>query len=141
MTRGPGDRGVGYGSASMRRPLAALTIALFVLAGCGSERQPSQSGGESPTLGGAYGYKPFQPRDRMLKCLRRKGVEALGVGQDVIQVLPLPASPRIVVAATPDAATALQVRGEAEGAQLMGYALVYANRASNRQIEQIQDCA
>ena len=140
MGLGTGDRGVGYGLPSMRPPLAALTVAVLVLAGCGSERQPSQSGGQSASLGGAYTYEPYQPRDKMLKCLRGKGVKAVAVGQDAIQFLPLPASPRIVVAATPDAATALQVRGRAEGAQLMGSALVYANQASNRQIKRIQDC-
>ncbi len=124
----------------MRPSLAALLIAALVLAGCGSVRQPSQSGGESATRGGAYGFKPYQPRDKLLKCLRRKGVEAVAVGQDSIQFLPLPGAPRIVMAATPDAATALQVRGRSEGAQLMGSALVFANQATKRQIEQIQDC-
>lgn len=122
--------------------LTAIPIVLLALtvAGCGSVRTADQSGGQDAVRGGAAGFKPFQPRDRLIECLREKGVEAVAKGEDEIQVLPASTGPRIVMAADPEAATALQVRGKAEGAELMGRALVYAGRSSDAQVEQVQDC-
>jgi len=122
---------------------AMVLSALLVsggLAGCGSVRTAQQSGGEDAVRGGAAGFKPFQPRDELLQCLRSKGADAVAVGSDAIQMLPAATAPRIVMQVEPAEAVVLQIRGKAEGAQVIGRAVVYAGRSSDSQVELIQDC-
>jgi hypothetical protein len=62
------------------------------------------------------------------------------IGQDTAQLLPAATGARVVFAVDMDAATVLQIRGQAEGAEQIGQAVVYSSRASDSQIEQIQNC-
>lgn len=123
----------------MTRIVTAIALAVAI-AGCGSVRTSPQSGGEDPVRGGAAGFKTYQPRDTLLECLRGKGAAAVPVGEDVIQMLPASSAPRIVMEPEAGFATGLQSRGKAEGAELIGRALVYAGRSSDAQVELIQDC-
>ena len=116
---------------------AALTIAT---AGCGSVRTADQSGGQNVTEGGAAGYSPYQPRDRFIECLRGKGFQVDAVGRDTAQMLPADTAPKVVFAVDGDAATALQVRGKAEGGEQIGQALVFSAKATDDQVAAAQDC-
>ena len=127
---------VGYRAVML---LSALLVS-GSLAGCGSVRTAEQSGGEDAIRGGAAGFKTFQPRDELLQCLRAGGAEAIAVGEDVIQMLPAGTAPRIVMQVEPAAAVVRQIRGNAEGAEVIGRAVVYAGRSSDSQVELIQDC-
>jgi len=123
-----------------RRALTALAIGALAVCGCGSVRTGAQSGGQDAKLGGSKGFGPFQPRDRFVECVRKVGLQVAPVGQDTAQVLPVATGAKVVFAVDMDAATALQIRGQAEGAEQIGQAIVFSSRASDTQIEQIQNC-
>lgn len=113
---------------------------MIAMAGCGSVRTAGQSGGQSATDGGSAGYAPYQPRDRFIECLRAKGFQVEAVGHDTAQMLPAATAPRVVFAVDGDAATALQVRGKAEGGEQIGQAFVFSARATDDQVAAAQNC-
>ncbi len=127
-------------SAMHRVAVTVVAIGSLAICGCGSVRTAAQSGGENAQLGGAKGFGPYQPRDRFVECARGLGLQVNPIGQDTAQLLPAATGARVVFAVDMDAATVLQIRGQAEGAEQIGQAVVYSSRASDSQIEQIQNC-
>jgi len=126
--------------AMKRASFAAMTALMLATTGCGSVRTADQSGGQSATGGGAAGFSPYQPRDRFIECLRGNGFQVDAVGHDTAQMLPVATAPRVVFAVDGDAATALQVRGKAEGGEQVGQAFVFGARATDDQVAAAQDC-
>ena len=125
----------------MRRvAITAIAIGSLAICGCGSVRTGAQSGGQNATLGGAKGFGPYQPRDHFIECVRSRGLQANPVGQDTAQILPAATGAKVVFAVDMDAATAMQIRGQAEGGEQIGQAIVFGSRASDSQIEVIQNC-
>jgi hypothetical protein len=138
---GSGDRGLGYGFQLMRSLfLCFAATAALAVAGCGSYRSEYLSGGQNPILGGSAGYYPFQPRDQLARCLARLGERPTSVGRYSIVLSPAATSPRLFVAIDADAASAMQVRGEAEGAYVAGRVVVWVNGAKRWRIDRIDQC-
>ena len=123
-----------------RVAITVVVIGSLAICGCGSVRTGAQSGGQDAKLGGSKGFGPFQPRDRFVECARKVGLQVAPIGQDTAQILPAATGAKVVFAVDMDAATAMQIRGQAEGAEQIGQAIVYGSRASDSQIEQIQNC-
>ena len=111
----------------MKRPLAALPIALVALAsGCGS----SDAGGnvnKSDLPGTA------------LACLESNDIHAQRTGKDDNELV-LDAGPRIKFFLTADEAIAEQFRGRREGTEQIGTALLYVEpETSKRQDDILHD--
>ena len=111
----------------MKRPLAALPIALVALAsGCGS----SDAGGtvnKSDLPGTA------------LACLESNDIPAERTGKDDNELV-LDAGPRIKFFLTADEAIAEQFRGRREGTEQIGTALLYVEpETSKRQDDILHD--
>ena len=111
----------------MKRPLAALPIALVALAsGCGS----SDAGGnvnKSDLPGTA------------LACLESNDIPAQRTGKDDNELV-LDAGPRIEFFLTADEAIAEQFRGRREGTEQIGTALLYVEpETSKRQDDILHD--
>ena len=123
-----------------RASFAAMAALIIATAGCGSVRTADQSGGQSATEGGSAGFSPYQPRDRFIECLRGNGFQVEAVGPDTAQMLPAATAPKVVFAVDGDAATALQVRGKAEGGEQIGQAFVFSAKATDDQVAAAQDC-
>lgn len=124
--------------------LAALITAVgatALLTACGSVRTPEQSGGWNAERGGSDGFQPFQPRDRFIGCVRAAGGDAVPIGVTTAQMLPAATAPKVVFAVNGDEATVLQVQGRAEGAEVIGQALVYAPHATEAEVKLAQKCA
>jgi hypothetical protein len=75
-----------------------------------------------------------------LQCLRAHHLTVLEVGPAKLQVGPLPAGPTIRFVPTPGAAQAEQIGGLAQGAEVIGSALVYPNQARDPELKVIEDC-
>ena len=117
---------------SSLRVLLAGGLAVFALSACGSTVKPSQGRGwvDDPRTGGP----------NYLKCIRDQGLSAVEVGATGIQVGQSPAGPTIRFLPTPGAATAAQIAGNSQGAEVIGAALLYPNRASNGELQAIESC-
>lgn len=136
----------------MRRVLVTATLSLVAagLAACGASAPAPGAGGGSasaPPASGAgaaasghYSSQPYNPVTGPLRCLRQAGLRARHAGRDGIQVLPKGAGPRIVFAATPGDAEAAQLHGQAEGAEVIGNALLYPNAAPDDLLKKVETC-
>jgi len=107
-----------------------LTLLGAGLAGCGA----------SAPAPGHYSSQPYNPVTGPLRCLREAGLRAHHDGRDGIQIVPKGAGPRIVFAATPGDAQAAQLHGRAEGAEVIGNALLYPNAAPDALLKKVETC-
>jgi hypothetical protein len=117
---------------SCLKALLAAGLAAVALSACGSTAKPSQGRGrvDDPRTGGP----------NYLKCIRDRGLSATEVGTTGIQVGQAPAGATIRFLPTPGAATAAQIDGNTQGAEVIGAALLYPNRASNSELQPIEGC-
>ena len=110
---------------------------VLLLSGCGSERSGHVSGGQNAVVGGSSGYSPYQTRNAALSCLNSAGVSGRPVGRAVIA---LEGGAYIEFAADRGSSAALQVRGKAEGAELIGLALFFIGAAKEDVIARVERC-
>jgi hypothetical protein len=75
-----------------------------------------------------------------LACLRAHHLPVSEIGATAIQVGPLPDGPTIRFASSPGAAEGDQIQGLAQGAEVIGSALLYPNQASDSELNVIEDC-
>lgn len=73
-------------------------------------------------------------------CLRQDHLPAVKAGSTNLQVGPLPGGPTIDFAPTPGIAQGLQIEGQAQGAEVIGSALLYPNQGSDKELKQIESC-
>jgi hypothetical protein len=119
---------------SFAKLLAASCLAVLVLAACGST---------SVHPGGAGHGRVDDPRTAKndhLACLRADRVPFRTVGLTGIQIGAPPAGPRVVFEPTPGAAQAAQIEAQAQGAEVIGSALLYPNQGSDSELNQIETC-
>jgi hypothetical protein len=109
---------------------ALAAVAAGLLAGCGGAVKSSSS-----HVRGAY-----DPRDSVLGCIQGKGLQARKSGRYAIAVGTGPRSPRVVFAATSGEAEADHVRPGAEGAEIIGDALLYVGSGSDSELGKLEDC-
>lgn len=132
-----GGAGPRVPSAAVRR--AALTASLVLVAAglgaCGQSTAAPDAAGP-----GRYSSQPYNPVTGPLRCLREAGLRAHHAGRDGIQIVPRGAGPRIVFAATPGDAQAAQLHGQAEGAEVIGNALLYPNGAPDDVLKKVETC-
>ncbi len=121
----------------VRLILAAAISLVLVLAACGSVRTPQQSGGQNPVVGGSSGYEPYQTRNAALDCIKSKGVAAVPIGKDRIK---LPQGASVFFAADRGGAAAMQARGQAEGAEVIGPALFFVGSADGNLTSRVETC-
>jgi hypothetical protein len=117
---------------SSLKTLLAGGLSVVALSACGSAVKPSQGRGrvDNPRTGGPD----------YLGCIRDRGLSAVEVGAAAIQVGHLPGGPTIRFLPTPGAATAAQIAGQTQGAEVVGAALLYPNRASDSELQAIEGC-
>jgi hypothetical protein len=75
-----------------------------------------------------------------LGCLRANHLAVTEIGTDTLQVGTPPTGATIVFAPTADIAEGDQVEGRAQGAYVVGAALVYPNSAPGSQLTVIENC-
>ena len=113
-----------FGWWAAQRRAAALVAGLAVLpiAGCGAPDERRR---------GSY-----DPRVPVVSCLREEGVSARRVGGVAV----LAQGVRIDFLMTPGEAQARQISGRAQGAEQIGGALIWVDRAPEELLETIESC-
>jgi hypothetical protein len=111
---------------------AAASLAAILVSACSTAVKPPQGRGrvDDPRL-----HNP----DRVA-CLKRHRLPVALVGETGIQIGALPAGPSVRFLPTPGAAQAVQIAGEAQGAEVIGSALLYPPQASDNELTVIENC-
>lgn len=114
-------------------PAYVGAIALLV-AGCGQAVNPAHGRGVLDS--------PLTTKTNHLKCLRNQHLPIQVTSPTSVQIGPLPSGPTVHFMPTPGAAQALQITGstQAQGAEVIGSALLYPHGASDGELKQIETC-
>ena len=75
-----------------------------------------------------------------VQCLRNDHLPVQEIGLTGLQIGPAPAGPRVVFTPTPGAAQAAQIDAQAQGAEVIGAALLYPDQGSDAELDQIETC-
>jgi hypothetical protein len=121
---------------SLPKLTVASVLVAVALAACGSTAVHSGVAGSSRG-------KVDDPRTTKVDyvgCLRNDHLPVQDIGQTGLQIGALPAGPRVVFTPTDGAAQAAQIEGQAQGAEVIGSALLYPNQGSDAELNQIETC-
>ena len=115
-------------------------LAAPVLSACGSSAKP-----EAGTPGAiAKSHQNIDdPRKKHLICLRQEHIPVRRVnigGLPGMQIGVRPTGPTVQFQFTPGAAQAAQIAGRAQGAEVIGSALLYPNQASGKLLSKVETC-
>jgi hypothetical protein len=124
----------------MRIAILAGFAATLLCVGCGSPRSPLLSGGEDPIRGGSAGFQTYSPPIGLRNCLRARGLTVARVDRSTIAIAPASDGLAVTFEAIDEAAWARQLRGLAQGAEMIGSGLVYVGQAGPAKLAQVQDC-
>lgn len=111
------------------KPAAAITAVAMILCGCSAVVKPPQGRGHVE-----------DPRAGHLHCLLADHLPASDVGPTTIQIGSLPSGPTIQFEPSGGAAETLQVEGRAQGAEVVGSALLYPRQAPDSELNEIESC-
>lgn len=112
---------------------AALAACVVVsLSACSSAVKPSQGHGKRDD--------PRTDNPNRVACLHNHRLPVQLVGQTGIQIGPLPSGPTIAFAPTPGGAQHLQITGQAQGAEVIGAALLYPHGGTDAELNAIETC-
>jgi hypothetical protein len=123
-------------------PWLALALTAISLAGCGSsvQVQPAASPTSSELASRGRVDSPATNMHNYLGCMRAGHLPVQSVSPTRLQLGPLPAGATIMFAPTPGASEADQIRGSAQGAEVIGSALLYPNQAPETALSVIEAC-
>ncbi len=118
-------------AAAMFRWCAAAIVTLVALAACGNSVQ--RPGGRG---------RVNDPRTQAgrLGCLLSHHLPVADTGATGLQIGPLPAGPTIRFMPSPGGAEESQIEGRAQGAEVIGSALLYPNGAPDSELKVIEGC-
>jgi hypothetical protein len=130
---------------SFAKPAVAAVLLAMALSACGTKTQPL-AGTIAPTATTEGRGKIDDPRTAQsnhVKCLQKHhfAVSKVGVsGRPGLQIGALPAGPTVLFEPTPGQAQGDQILGHAQGAEVIGAALLYPNQASDKDLKTIETC-
>lgn len=126
---------------SSARALALSGLAAAAVAGCGSSFKATAGSTVPPATSKPLGYGVVdQASLPHVKCMQAAGLPAVRVGATTIQVGMLPAGPTVDFAPDPNAAEAEQIENEAQGAEVIGAALLYVHAAPDAELAKVEAC-
>ena len=123
--------------------LSALGVLLLALAGCGGavKVQPTAPAGSTKLTSRGKVDSPLTSMHNHLDCLRDDDHLAVQVlSPTELQVGSALTGATIVLTPTAGAAQARQIDGTAQGAEVIGTALLYPHQASDSELTGIEDC-
>ena len=123
---------------------AAVALSALSLSACGISSKP-EAGTPNAIINGHKGLD--DPRSKHTACLKQDHVafrlEQRTIAGKIlpsIQVGTAPAGPTVSFEPTPGDAQGVQIQGEAQGAEVIGSALVYPNQASDKLLTVVESC-
>lgn len=131
----------------MRSAKLAAVCALTALAltACGSTTKPEA--GQVRVTAGEHAGRGIvdDPRAKHMNCLQQHHVPVVGTVMGAgrlpgMQIGTPPAGPSVTFEPTPGAAQQAQINGSAQGAEVIGSALLFPNQAPDSELKVIEDC-
>lgn len=125
----------------MRRALV-LPLALLASAGLGACGGSDAVTPPRPGVVGAHAVvpRPYNPMTNVVACLHGEGIATRPTAPNEVRLAPAATGMRVRLAITPGAADAAQLRGGAEGAEVIGSAMLFVGSASDAQIARVERC-
>lgn len=128
-------------AGSPARRVVTLLGCAVALAGCGAVRvQPTTPSGSSKLASRGRVDSPLTSMDNHVACIRKAHMSVRVVNPTELQIGAASTGPTIVFAATAGAAQNYQIVGDAQGAEIIGTALLYPHQGSDRQLTSIEAC-
>ena len=130
--------------SAVKVAVACGLVALMVSA-CGIAPKPVAGTTNLRKHPGYYGLRD-DPRVKHVKCLRQAKVkfrEFYSGGKQrlpSIQIGSLPSGPTVIFEPTPGIAQGEQIKGQEQGAEIIGSALLYPNGAGNKLLTIVEGC-
>ena len=125
---------------SSAKVLAACVLAAASLSACGTAAKPEAGSAQVATTSIK---RVDSPRTKHIECLHQQHVEVhretLG-GYPGFQVDTRPSGPTVEFLPTAGAAQDQQIKGQAQGAEVIGAALLYPNQASDALLGTVEAC-
>jgi len=115
----------------------AVGLAAISLAACGSTAKPKAGSVKAASVN-AKGVD--DPRTTHVECLRQAHIPVTEFDRTWLQIGTKPYGPTVHFTPTPGAAQEFQIDGQVEGAEVIGAALLYPNKASDGLLEKVEDC-
>ena len=115
----------------------ATGLAAISLSACGTAAKP-----EAGTLKAVTKtHKGIDdPRKKHIQCLQQDHIPVTRVGSTGLQVGAPPSGPTVTFTPTPGAAQESQIAGQAQGAEIIGSALLYPNQAPGELLTKVENC-
>jgi hypothetical protein len=129
---------------SAAKLLTVAGIAAFVLSACGTSAKPV-AGSVTATVKPASRGRIDDPRttkNNHVLCLQRDHLSVVEHGSSDLQIGPPGIGPYVHFEPTPGIAQGAQIggKGQYQGAEVIGSALLYTNQASDRELAQVEAC-
>jgi len=129
---------------SLAKVAVVCALTALLISACGIQQKPLAGTPKIEKSRGFYGVVD-DPRAKHTPCLR---ADKLKLHQyytaqqrlPAIQVGSPPTGPTIIFEPTPGAAQALQLKGKDEGAEVIGSALLFPNKASASVLTMVEAC-
>jgi hypothetical protein len=123
---------------------AAIALSALSLTACGISSKP-EAGTPKAIANGHKGLD--DPRTKHTACLEQAHIafhlEQLRVAGKTLpsfQVDTAPSGPTVSFEPTPGDAQGVQIQAEAQGAEVIGSALLYPNQATDKLLSAVEDC-
>lgn len=118
-----------------------LAIAALAAGGCGAVKvQPSASSGTSKLASRGRIDSPLTSMHNHLACLKHAHLQVQMLSPTSLRIGAAPGGATVVFTATPGAAQAYQIDGQAQGAEVIGSALLYPHQASTSELVAVEQC-
>ena len=122
-------------------PGSAVVLVALALGGCGAVRvQPASPAGSATLASRGKVDSPLTAMHDHLGCLQADHLTVQVLSPTKLQVGAAPAGPTIVFTPTPQSSQTAQIDGSAQGAEVIGAALLYPNQGSDSELTSIEDC-
>ena len=122
-------------------PWPSIVVVATALAGCGAIKvQPTAPAGSATLASRGRVDSPLTNMNNHLGCLQADHLTVQVVSPTKLQIGAAPAGPTIVFTPTEGAAQAQQIAGNAQGAEVIGPALLYPNQGTAPELTGIEDC-
>jgi len=129
------------GVVTSRLAAWAAVAVVLLLAGCGAVRvQPTTPAGSAALTSRGTVDSPLTNMRNHLGCLRDAHLPVQVTSPTTLQVGAAPGGATILFRATIGAPQADQIEGNAQGAEVVGSALIYPHQASDAELNSIEDC-
>ena len=119
----------------------ALVAVALMLAGCGAVKvEPTTPAGSTTIASRGKVDSPLTDMHNHVGCLKADHLPVQILSPTKLEVGAAPAGATVVFTPTAGAAQAQQIDGAAQGAEVIGSALLYPNQASDSELEGIENC-